>query len=187
MNDVIAALGPKIRELRRQKNLSLQQLAERSGVSAAAIHKIERNGMVPTIATLMKLAGALNRTVGWLVDEESMEGRQAVHIRAAERKPVFTSKSGLELMGLSGPYGRFFMAGAVATVEPGADSGPKPMEHPGEELVYVLDGSLHFEVDEVEYLLRRGDALHFRTDRPHRWSNPGARPARALWMALRQP
>jgi transcriptional regulator with XRE-family HTH domain len=187
VNDVIAALGPKIRELRRQKNLSLQQLAERSGVSAAAIHKIERNGMVPTIATLMKLAGALNRTVGWLVDEETMEGRQAVHVRASERKPVFTSKTGLELMGLTGPYGRFFMAGAVATVEPETDSGPKPMEHPGEELVYVLDGSLHFDVDGVAYVLRRGDALHFRTDRPHRWANPGTRPARALWMALRQP
>jgi transcriptional regulator with XRE-family HTH domain len=187
VNDVIAAIGPKIRELRRQKNLSLQQLAERSGVSAAAIHKIERNGMVPTITTLMKLAGALNRTVAWLVDEEAVEARQAVHIRAADRKPVFTSKAGLELMGLSGPYGRFFMAGAVATVEPGADSGERPMEHPGEELVYVLDGSLHFEVDGVAYVVRRGDALHFRTDRPHRWSNPGTRPARALWMALRQP
>jgi transcriptional regulator with XRE-family HTH domain len=187
VNDVIAAIGPKIRELRRQRNLSLQQLAERSGVSAAAIHKIERNGMVPTITTLMKLAGALNRTVAWLVDEEEVEGRQAVHIRAGERKQVFTSKAGLELMGLTGPYGRFFMAGAVATVEPGAGSGAKPMEHPGEELVYVLSGTLHFEVDDVAYVLRRGDALHFRTDRPHRWANPGARPACAVWMALRQP
>ncbi|MGH2688484.1 MAG: helix-turn-helix domain-containing protein [Actinomycetota bacterium] len=186
MDDVIAAIGPKIRELRRQKNLSLQQLAERSGVSAAAIHKIERNGMVPTITTLMKLASALNRTVAWLVDEEAVEGRQAVLVKAGERRPVFTSKAGLELMGLSGPYGRFFMAGAVATVDPGAESGPRPMEHPGEEMVYILDGSLTFEVDDASFTLRRGDALHFRTDRPHRWSNPGSRPARALWMALRQ-
>jgi transcriptional regulator with XRE-family HTH domain len=186
LNDVIAAIGPKIRELRRQKSLSLQQLAERSGVSAAAIHKIERNGMVPTITTLMKLASALNRTVAWLVEEEAVEARQAVLVRAADRRPVFTSKTGLELMGLSGPYGRFFMAGAVAVVEPGAGSGPRPMEHPGEEMVYMLEGTLTFEVDDASYTLRRGDALHFRTERPHRWSNPGTRPARALWMALRQ-
>jgi transcriptional regulator with XRE-family HTH domain len=186
LDDVIASIGPKIRDLRRQKNLSLQQLAERSGVSAAAIHKIERNGMVPTIATLMKLAGALNRTVGWLVDEEEDEGRAAVLVRPGDRKPVFTSKTGLELMGLSGPYGRFFMAGAIATVEGGADSGPKAMEHPGEELVYVLDGTLHFDIEETEYVLRRGDALHFRTERRHRWANHGTRPVRALWMALRQ-
>src|SRR5947208_11934779 len=113
--DVIASIGPKVRQLRRQKNLSLQQLAERAGLSAAAIHKIERNGMVPTITTLMKLAAALNRSVAYFVDEEQAE--PAVLVRSDERKQVFTSKDGLELAGISGPYGHFFMAGAVATME----------------------------------------------------------------------
>jgi uncharacterized cupin superfamily protein len=71
------------------------------------------------------------------------------------------------------------------TVEPGASSGPKPMEHPGEELILMLDGTLTFEIEGEQHVLRRGDALHFRTDRPHRWANPGKRPARAAWMALR--
>src|SRR5712691_7258342 len=95
MDKVIASIGPKIRQLRQQKSLSLQQLAERSGVSAAAIHKIERNGMVPTIATLMKLARALNRSVGFLVEEEQV--RPVVLTKGSDRKPVFTSKKGLEL------------------------------------------------------------------------------------------
>jgi transcriptional regulator with XRE-family HTH domain len=181
--DVVASIGPKVRQLRRQKNLSLQQLADRAGLSAAAIHKIERNGMVPTITTLMKLAAALNRSVAYFVDEEPSDA--AVLVRSDDRKPVFTSKERLDLAGISGPYGQFFMAGAVATVEPGADSGPKPMEHPGEELVFMLDGNLCFMVDDEEYVLRRGDALHFRTDRPHHWWNPSSRPARAVWMALR--
>lgn len=185
MEEIIASIGPKVGQLRQQKRLSLQQLAERSGVSAAAIHKIERNGMVPTITTLMKLAAALNRSVAYFVEEEEHEDRPAVLIRAGGRRPVYTSKAGLELRGISGPYGRFFMAGAAATVEPGANSGLRPMEHPGEELVYVLAGSMCFEVAGEEYVLRRGDALHFRTDRPHRWRNPTARPARVVWMALR--
>ncbi len=183
MEDVIAAIGPKVRHLRRQKNLSLQQLAERSGVSAAAIHKLERNGMVPTIATLMKLAAALNRPVAYFVEEDQVG--QTVVTRARERKSVFTSKKGLKLESVSGPYGPFFMAGAVATIKPKANSGPKPMEHPGEELVFVLQGTLCFAIEGEEHVLRRGDALHFRTDRPHRWWNPQARPARAMWMALR--
>ncbi|HSL67756.1 MAG TPA: cupin domain-containing protein [Actinomycetota bacterium] len=185
MEDVIAAIGPKLRQLRRQKSLSLQQLADRSGVSAAAIHKIERNGMVPTIATLMKLAQALNRPVAFFVDEDRVE--PAVLVAARERKGVFTSKRGLVLESISGPYGRFLLAGAMATIEPGADSGPRAMEHPGEELVLVLQGSMEFEVEGELYRLRSGDAIHFRTDRPHRWRNPGARPGRAVWMALRQP
>jgi transcriptional regulator with XRE-family HTH domain len=186
MEEVIAAIGPKLRQLRRQKSLSLQQLSERSGVSAAAIHKIERNGMVPTIATLMKLTQALNRPVAYFVDEEE-QVEPAVLVRARGRKGVFTSKKGLRLDGISGPYGRFLLAGAVATIEAGADSGTRAMDHPGEELVMLLDGSMRFEIDGAGYELRRGDALHFRTDRPHRWRNPGARPARAVWMALRQP
>jgi transcriptional regulator with XRE-family HTH domain len=184
MEEVIAAIGPKIRQLRRQKDFSLQQLAERSGVSAAAIHKIERNGMVPTVTTLMKIAGALNRSVAYFVEEQE-EVSPAVHIRAKDRRPVLTSKQGLELRGISGPYGRFFMAGAIATVDAGATSGPKPMEHPGEELIFMLSGTLNFEIDGEDYVLRRGDALHFRTDRPHRWVNPGQTPSQAAWMALR--
>jgi quercetin dioxygenase-like cupin family protein len=61
------------------------------------------------------------------------------------------------------------------------------MEHPGEELVYVLDGTLQVEVDDVAYLIHPGDTLHFRTDRPHRWTNPDDQSVHALWMTLRQP
>jgi transcriptional regulator with XRE-family HTH domain len=185
VEDVIASIGPKIRHLRQQKNLSLQQLSDRSGVSPAAIHKIERNSMVPTITTLMKLAAALNRSVSYFVSEEDDRDRAAVLIRREDRRAVFTSKKGLTLEGISGPYGRFFMAGAYATLAPGATSGGRPMEHLGEELVYVLSGSLEFLVEEERFTLRRGDALHFRTDRPHRWRNPGSNPARAVWMAMR--
>ncbi len=185
LEERIIAIGPKVRELRRQKNLSLQQLADRSGVSVAAIHKIERSGMVPTVATLMKLAAALNRPMSYFVEENAPEPKPAVLIRATERQPVFTSKSGIELRNISGPYGRFFVHGAAAFVEPGADSGLEPMVHPGEELVYLLSGTLSFNVDGDVYVLYPGDALHFRTDRPHRWLNPGDEPAEAIWMALR--
>jgi len=182
---IIGSLGPKIRELRQQKGLSLQQLAERSDVSAAAIHKLERSGMVPTIATLMKLATALNRPVSYFVDEESVVERPVVFTPAGHRRPVYTSKAGLELRSITGAYGRFFMAGAAEKVSPHADSGRKAMEHPGEELVFVVRGTLDFEIDGVTHRLGPGDALHFRTDRPHRWCNPTAQPAEAVWMALR--
>lgn len=187
MEEIIASIGPKLRALRQQKKLSLKQLSERSGVSAAAIHKIERGNMVPTIATLMRLAASLNRTVSYFVAEDGDRERPAVLVRSTARPPVFTSKQGLTLRSISGPYGRFFVAGAIANLEPGATSGSRPMEHLGEELVYVLDGSLRFTVDGEEFPVRRGDSLHFRTDRPHRWANAGAGPARALWIALRQP
>ena len=185
LDRIVSSIGPKLRALRLQRGLSLQQLAERADVSAAAIHKIERSGMVPTITTLLKLAAALNRPVGYFVDEGSEEPGPAVLVSADERRTVFTSHRGIDLKGISGPYGRFFLAGAVATVDPGASSGVNAMLHPGEELVFVLDGVLEFEVDGRDYRLTPGDSVHFRTDRPHKWRNPGDCPAHALWMALR--
>jgi transcriptional regulator with XRE-family HTH domain len=185
LDRIVSSIGPKLRELRIQRGYSLQQLADRAEVSAAAIHKIERSGMVPTITTLLKLAAALNRPVGYFVNEEADDDGPAVLIRSGERRVVFTSHRGIDLEGISGPYGRFFLAGAIATVEPGASSGAKPNEHPGEELVFVLDGALEFEVEGRDFRLAKGDAVHFRTDRPHRWKNPGRQDARAVWMALR--
>jgi len=82
-------------------------------------------------------------------------------------------------------YGSFNIAGARATVLAGASSGTKALEHPGEELIYVLEGALEFVVNGQDFLLGPCDALHFRTVQPHSWRNPGTTDAVALWMALR--
>jgi quercetin dioxygenase-like cupin family protein len=73
---------------------------------------------------------------------------------------VYTSHSGISLNSISGPYGRFLLAGARATVIPGASSGPKPMQHPGEELVHVLSGVLDFTVTGQPYRVEVGSSLH---------------------------
>jgi transcriptional regulator with XRE-family HTH domain len=183
---IVSGIGPKVRALRKQAGLSLQQLAEQSNVSAAAIHKIEQSGMVPTITTLLKVAGALGRPVSYFVDESDAGADPTVLTRAELDRPIFTSHSGIELNGITGPYGKFQLAGARATVAPGASSGDVMLEHPGEELVYVVTGQLQFEVGGTLYELQPGDALHFRTVQQHSWRNPSATsPATAVWMALR--
>jgi transcriptional regulator with XRE-family HTH domain len=183
VDDVIAGIGAKIRLLRQGDGLSLAQLADRSGVSAASIHKIERNAMVPTITTLMKLARALDRSVSYLVEEGPDEPPSAVLIQARSRETLFASRQGVNMQNIAGPFGRFGLAGAILTIDPGLDSGKAPLAHPGEELVYLLSGSLEFEIDGT-YRLGPGDSLHLRTDRPHRWRNPGSRPAKAVWISL---
>jgi transcriptional regulator with XRE-family HTH domain len=182
---IVSGIGPKLHALRKQAGLSLQQLAVRADVSAAAIHKIEQSGMVPTITTLLKLAGALGRPVAYFVDEEEVPSSPTVYIRDGEQRPILTSHTGIDLAGISGPYGRFYLAGARATVIPGASSGDRFLEHPGEELIYLLDGCLEFVVNEETFRLSPGDSLHFRTVQPHAWRNPGKRDAVALWLALR--
>jgi transcriptional regulator with XRE-family HTH domain len=185
LSRIVSGIGPKLHALRKQAGLSLQQLAVKSDVSAAAIHKIEQSGMVPTITTLLKVAGALGRPVAYFVDEEEVASDPTVFVRDGEQRPILTSHTGIDLAGISGTYGRFYLAGARATVVPGASSGDHLLEHPGEELVYLLEGVLEFVVNHQTYRLQPGDSLHFRTVQPHSWRNPGTADAVALWMALR--
>jgi len=179
----VSGLGAKVAAERAERGWSLAQLAQRAGMSPAAVHKIEKSGMTPTIASLMKIAAALGRSVSFFVDEPDTPDVNLV--RCDERAKVFTSKQGLELRNLSGRYGPFLIAGADAAVEPYADSGPAPMSHPGEELVIVLSGRMHFTIDGREYAVGAGDSIHFRTLLSHSWSNPSAEPARAVWLVVR--
>jgi transcriptional regulator with XRE-family HTH domain len=180
----VSEIGPKVAKARAERGWSLAQLAERAGLSTAAIHKIEKSGMTPTIGSLMKVASALGKSVGYFVEEVEAT-RPVTVVRGDERLQLYTSKQGLELQNISGRYGPFWVAGADAYVEPGADSGPQPMSHPGEELVLVLDGRMTFTIDGEPYELSAGDSIHFRTVRPHSWANPHDRPARAIWLAIR--
>jgi transcriptional regulator with XRE-family HTH domain len=182
---IVGSIGLKVFSLRKSMGLSLQQLGERSDVSAAAIHKIEQGGMVPTITTLLKIAGALGRPVSYFVEEDGNREDLAVLTPSGETRPVYTSHKGITLSSISGPYSRFLLAGARATVAPGANSGRKPMQHPGEELVHLTEGVLEFTVAGKSFRLEPGSSLHFRGDQPHTWANPGGADAKAVWMALR--
>ncbi len=179
----VSEIGAKVARARAERGWSLAQLAQRSGLSAAAVHKIEKSGMTPTIASLMKVAAALGKSVAYFVDEPATPDVNV--IRGDERARVYTSKKGLELHNLSGRYGGFAMAGADAVVEPRADSGPMPMNHPGEELVIVVEGRMEFDVDGVTHEIGEGDSIHFRAVRPHSWRNPTDEPARAIWLVVR--
>jgi len=184
IQQAVSELGGKVANARAERGWSLQQLADRSGLSPAAIHKIEKSGMTPTIASLMKLAAALGKSVSYFI-AESEPLRPVTHIKRDDRQRLYTSKQGLTLENVSGRYGPFFVAGAEAFVEPHADSGPDPMSHPGEELVVILEGGMHFVVGDQPFDLGEGDSLHFRTTLPHSWANPSDKPARAIWLAIR--
>ena len=122
VHEIVSLIGPKLHALRTAQRHSLQQLAVLSDVSAAAIHKIERNGMVPTITTLLKLGAALGVPVSYFVEEDE-QPPEPVHFTPADRRPsVYTPHHGLALAGITGSYRQFQTAAAVATVTPGASA-----------------------------------------------------------------
>jgi transcriptional regulator with XRE-family HTH domain len=185
VDDIVSSIGPKVKMLRQEQRLSLQQLAVKAEVSAAAIHKIERNDMVPTITTLLKVATALDRPVTFFVEQDGGQPDPVAFTPASDRPAVFTPHEGLTLAGISGPYAPFRSAAAIASVAPGANSGEKPLVHAGEELILTLEGTLTFDIAGTRHEVGAGDALHFMGDQPHHWVNQEKAEARVLWIALR--
>jgi len=182
IDHIVSKLGEKIKFLRTGKKLSLKDLSGRSGISAAAIHKIESNGIIPTITTMMKIADALGKDVSHFI-EEARKDRDVVFVPAKKREPILTFKKGLELSGISAKkYGDFIMTAAYAEVEVGSSSGKKPMKHRGEELVYCLQGKVEFQIKGQTYVLGPGDSLNFRTQLDHKWKNIGNKKAKLIWV-----
>lgn len=185
VDEIVSMVGQKLSDLRRAKGMSLQQLAEVSDVSPAAIHKIERSGMVPTITTLLKLATPLGVTVSYFVEDDE-SSPELVHYAAADRRqPVYTPHKGLKLSGITGSYRQFQTAAAIAQMAPGATSGEKILNHSGEELVHVMSGEVYFRVNGHEYTLKPGDSLQFNGNVPHHWENRGKKPAQLIWIVFR--
>lgn len=182
IDHIVSKLGEKIKILRTEKNMSLKDLSERSGISAAAIHKIESNGIIPTITTMMKISDALGKKVSHFIEQE-LEDKDVVLVSSGKREPILTFKKGLDLRAVSAKkYGDFIMTAAYALVDVGASSGKKPMKHTGEELVYCLAGKVEFKVLDQSYVLGPGDSLHFRTHLNHKWKNIGDAQAKLLWI-----
>lgn len=186
---IVGAIGPKVREVRQLLGLSLQQLAARSEVSAAAIHKVERGDMVPTITTLLKLSAALGRPIGFFVDDADWAGPVGVHVRAAERPPApidwAPEAAGVQATAIAVPNERLRAGGVWAEIEPGGTSGDGRSVRTGEELVLVTKGVLAVDIAGERYRLEAGDSLHFPADRPHSWHNPGPDTVTAVWWLLR--
>lgn len=182
IDHIVSKLGEKIKHLRTRKNMSLKDLSERSGISAAAIHKIESNGIIPTITTMMKISDALGKKVSFFIEEE-LDNTDVVLVPSNKREPILTFKKGLDLNAISAKkYGDFIMTAAYALVDGGASSGRKAMKHPGEELVYCLAGKVEFKIKDKNYVLGPGDSLHFRAHLDHRWKNLGSTQAKLLWI-----
>lgn len=180
---VVSGIGPRLRTLRSDHGLSLQQLADRSGVSPAAIHKVEQAAMVPTITTLLKLAAAFQVPVGHFIDES--DETPVVFTAAKERQKTTSPAGDLVTGAISAASGSFELDAAVLEIAPGADHADDLGGAAGETLVHVVSGTLELRVGDQDYRMTAGDSLHFRAERAHAWRNPSTRvTAKAVWVSL---
>ena len=174
-------IGGKIRKARLDVNMSIRALAGVSGMSPAAIQKVETNRMVPTITSLLKISRALGKKVSFFIQEEDNLNRVAL-LKKEKRERFYSEKSKCFHEYIAGNLDNGTLEGGIFNALPGGESGDSPNSHPGEEIILCLKGRIEVDIAERIYLLKSGDTLHFKSDLPHRWRNTGNSEAQILWV-----
>lgn len=171
-------VADNLRALRKQRDLSLDDLSQRSGVSRATLSQIETCKTNPTIAILWKIAAGLGVPFAGLLGEERVEAVRV--LRRADQQVLRSADGKLESRPL-------MPAGASPQVEfyelrlaPRAVSVSEPHARGTCESVVVLTGVLRLHVGEGVWDLAAGDAAWFEADVPHTYENPGRVEARYL-------
>ncbi len=159
-------IGRHIRKLRKLQHRTLQDVADNCGFTKSLLSKIEGGKVVPPVATLIKIASALHTNISGLIAEGN--SRDCVFVPAAreERSPVPT-ESGYSILPLAVEMPHKKMQPVLITVRP-EELKDKIHSHEGEELIFVLEGILEFQVDEQRYVLNPGDSIFFNSIIEHR-------------------
>jgi transcriptional regulator with XRE-family HTH domain len=155
----------------------LRALAEQSGVSVNTLCLIENGKVSPSVSTLQRIAQALQVPITALFESE-IPRSTLVHMRSDSRLKAAFSHGSLEDLG-AGMADRT-VEPFVITLDPGADSGPSPIVHAGQEFVFCLDGQIDYVVEDRAYALEPGDSLLFDANLPHRWLNTRPAASKAL-------
>lgn len=171
-------LGPRLRQLRAARGLSLREVAASSGLTPSFVSQVELGRASPSIASLSRLADVLGVTVGQLFDGVPAQG----HLVRHDQRRV------IRLRGL-GEVDEYVTAGtsgllqvSITTLEPGGRTSETPFAHESdEECLLLLEGSLEVQVGAEHYRLEAGDAITYSARLPHLARNAGPSDARIIF------
>ena len=162
-----------MRAFRRQKNMTLDELAEATGLNKGFLSRIEKDAKAPSIATVMKLSRALNIPVARLFGEQVAAAD--IHlVRTASHKPDEDPVHGYSYIPLS-PAGSDRRNEAFLMTPPRRFSEATHAEHAGEEVLYVISGRIEVKFVDRSVLMSAGDYLQFPGHLVHHVRRIGAK------------
>jgi transcriptional regulator with XRE-family HTH domain len=174
-------VGKKLKNIRLKRDLTIQELADRSKVSSNMISRIERGLTIPSVEILMKLAAVFDKSINYFVEEVTTTNEIVYTSPGNRDQTVYDDEHNMQTeaftSGLRDPQFMSFFC----TVKKGGTSGVQKMYHPGDELIYILEGTLEITIAGERYLLRPGDSISFKSHLPHRWDNVGEQDAKVIW------
>lgn len=169
-------IGSKIRHLRTKREMTLQDLANLTGLSKPNLSQIENNLVSPPIATLLKISSALGVAIGHFFQETPQE-TDIVVVRRDNRHGLARGKHishiGYQYHPLAYPKINKAMEPFVVIIEPREPGEISFNNHRGEEFVYVLEGIVEFHSGDKVITLEEGDSIYFDSVVPHGYRGVG--------------
>lgn len=172
-------LGSKIKELRRKRGMTLQQVAEKSGLSPSLLSQIERNLVSTSVGSLWKIAEALGVPIGYFFFDKGEEDSYFV-VKKDKRKKIVLPESKVTYELLS-PDLKRRIEFLIVEIQPGECNTEEKIAHEGEECGLVLKGKLKVKWGEREFVLEEGDSIYFDSTVPHRFQNIGDDVSVSVW------
>jgi transcriptional regulator with XRE-family HTH domain len=173
-------IGPRVRVQRRLKGLTVDELARAIGVDKAHVSRIERGLKTPSIATMARLASALGVSIGHLVGETLDKSTIKITRRADLGPPPFEPREPASHGFVPLLHGASVGAFEAFLLDPGDDEGAVPAHHEGQEMLYVVTGSLEVIFSDHRERLDAGDCIHFPGYLSHRIARVGRTRSAAL-------
>ncbi|MDX5356947.1 MAG: helix-turn-helix domain-containing protein [Rhodobacterales bacterium] len=176
-------VGSNLRKLRKAKGLSLQRLAEASGVSVGMISQVERGLANPSMRLLTALRRALNISMQELFGEDPIaapETSDPNFVRRRANRPMIDL--GTLHKELLTPTDQRHLQIMILRMDPGGESGGKALSYPAEKGGLVLSGQVVLSVDGEVATLFAGDSFVFDSVSPHFLRNTSDEPAEVLWI-----
>ncbi|MFA9429906.1 helix-turn-helix domain-containing protein [Egicoccus sp. AB-alg2] len=180
---VMSGVGRQIRSLRKVHGLTLEELANRSGVSVGLLSQVERGIGNPAFNSLARIAHALNTPIAALLHTGP---DQSPVVRRHERRRLdvhAAGTTGIEAIHeLLTPSLNQQLEVIEIQAPPGYSTENEPFSHAGEEFGMVIEGRHEVNVGGQSYVLEAGDSISYLSSIPHWYRNPGPEPVRAIWV-----
>jgi transcriptional regulator with XRE-family HTH domain len=176
-------VGARVRSLRRERGLTIEQLAAATGLTKGFISQLERDRTAPSLSSIARICDALGVRLSHIFEGEATSAL----VRRDERPRVETRFPSANHLLSSRDEERF--QAIESEIAPGAGAGDELYSLPGDvEFVYVLEGSLEMKVGDELYVLEQGDAFTYPLSKPHTWRNTSdTERLRVLWVSVPNP
>lgn len=165
---MINEISQKIKTLRKQQNMTLKDLSEKSGFSVSFLSQVENGTSSLAIMSLKKIADALSVPMIYFFQEHE-EHNYLVKLKDQHGFKMENSTS--EFIRLSGDFPNRTMETIMVIIEPETVHG-NAMTHLGEDFIYVISGAVIVTLGGEDYLVEAGDTMHYPSNIPHQWRNP---------------